>query len=136
MVKGLIGFLALIVFLVVTAPEKVRALCPSKTDSSCPETSPGASLNSINVPGIPTGGIDLISGTIVPNLINIFLFAVFVSSLVVLIVGGIMWVTSRGDKEGMAKAKGTVTYAIVGLVLGLGSFLILNVIGSLFGFNF
>lgn len=47
-----------------------------------------------------------------------------------------MWITGGGNKEGMAKAKATVTYAIVGLVLGLSSVIILKFIGNFFKFGF
>lgn len=96
---------------------------------------PSEWMSEIQVPGIPNGGIDLIGSTIVPNFINIILFTVFLCSLIMLIVGGVMWIMSGGDKEGMAKAKGTVTYAIIGMVLGVSSFLILNTIGGIFGIN-
>lgn len=71
--------------------------------------------------------------TALPNVINIMLFVAFVAALVFLIYGGIRWILSGGDKEGTAKAKGTVTSALIGLAIVLGSWLLLNVVLNLFG---
>lgn len=80
---------------------------------------------------LPYGGTGFLTDKVIPFVISVLLFAVIVASLIFLLVGGIKWITSGGDKEGTAKAKGTVTYAIVGLVLGLLSFLILNFVTGL-----
>lgn len=85
-------------------------------------------ISGIKIPGLPSGGIDFVGESAVPFVINMLLFILMTASLIMLIIGGISWITSRGEKEGMAKAKGTVTYAIIGLVLGLASFLILNTV--------
>lgn len=83
---------------------------------------------------LPTGGLnDFIIPALVPFIINLLLFIVFLTSLIFLIIGGIMWMTSGGEKEGLAKAKSSVTYAILGLALGLGSFLIISIIQNFFG---
>lgn len=67
--------------------------------------------------------------------INIVLFVAFVAALLWLIFGGIRWITSGGDKEGTAKAKGTVTSALIGLVIVLGAWILINVILQFFGLN-
>jgi hypothetical protein len=72
---------------------------------------------------------------VVPFLLWGAVFLVLLLSLIFLIIGGITWSVSGGNKEGMAKARATVTYALAGLVLGLASFLILAVIGNFFGVN-
>lgn len=84
----------------------------------------------------PTGlGLGFITYRLVPFLITAAIFLVLILALIFTIVGGIMWITSSGDKEATLKAKNTVTYALVGLALGLGSFVILNIIGQFFGVN-
>ena len=54
-------------------------------------------------------------------------------SLFFLIWGGISWILSGGDKHGVEQARARIMYAIVGLVLTLLSFLIINMIGYFFG---
>lgn len=103
-------------------------------------------LDQISVPGFPnqlngpgytgiSGGLEYIINNFIPFLVSLLIFLVIVLSLVFLIIGGIMWITSGGNKEGLAKAKSAVTYALVGLVLGLGSFIILRILGDFFGFD-
>ncbi len=84
-------------------------------------------------PNVTSKGILFFAYDAVPGVISIALFLLFILSLIFLIVGGIMWITSSGNKEGLAKAKATVTYALVGLALGLSSFLILNTILAFLG---
>ena len=77
-------------------------------------------------------GLDFFTKQLVPFLIWAGVFFTIILSLVFLLVGGIMWITSGGNKEGMAKAKATVTYALVGLVLGLSSVIILRFLENFF----
>lgn len=93
-------------------------------------------LPKIEVPGIPNGGIEYVEKNIVPFALYTLLFLVVIFSLIMLLVGGIMWISGKGEKEAMAKAKGTVSYALIGLVLGLSSFLILNTLGAILGIKF
>jgi len=45
--------------------------------------------------------------------------AVGVASVIVLIIGGIKYITSGGDANAISSAKNTVFYAIIGLVIAL-----------------
>lgn len=85
---------------------------------------PGASL-----------GLNFVTGNIIPFIISILLFLIIVASLVFVVVGGIMWITSAGEKEGLAKAKSTITWSLLGLILGICSFIIMGVLGKLLGAN-
>lgn len=51
---------------------------------------------------------------------------------VMFVIGGFLWLTSGGDEQRLAKAKGTLTWAIVGLILYLTSYVILSAIDILF----
>src|SRR5574340_472427 len=64
--------------------------------------------------------------------INALLFIAFVAALVFLIYGGIRWIVSGGDKENTAKAKATVTAALIGLAIVLAAWIIMRVITGLF----
>lgn len=52
---------------------------------------------------------------------------------IMLITGGIKYITSGGDPKATEGAKNTITYAIGGLVLILLSYLILVILGSITG---
>lgn len=64
----------------------------------------------------------------------VFIFAA-IAALLFLIWGGISWITSGGEKEKIEAARNKIVYAIIGLVVILSSYLIINTVGSLFGIN-
>ena len=72
-------------------------------------------------------------GGLVKTALNTVLFVAFVAALIFLIIGGIKWIMSGGDKEGANKAKETVTSALIGLVIVLGAYILINVILQFFG---
>lgn len=69
------------------------------------------------------------------NLVTIVFVMATLLAFAFLIFGGIRWILSGGDKEGTAKARGTITAAIIGLAIVFLSFVIMNVVGKVFGFD-
>ena len=63
---------------------------------------------------------------------NTLLFLVGALSTVMIIVGGIFYVISNGDSGKIARAKNTITYAVVGLVVAFVAFAIVNWVIKLF----
>ncbi len=61
---------------------------------------------------------------------NTVLYIVGVISVVMLIVGGVKYLVSGGDSKRVTDAKNTVLYAIIGLVIALLSFAIVNFVIS------
>lgn len=68
--------------------------------------------------------------TIVGNIIGTMLFIVGVLSVIMIIYGGIMYVISAGDSGKIGKAKNTIIYAVVGLVVSILSYSIVNFVIS------
>ena len=66
--------------------------------------------------------------TLVKQFVNIFLFAVGALSVIMLIWGGIRYTTSAGDSNKVKAAKNTVLYAIVGLVIAILAYAIVNMV--------
>lgn len=62
----------------------------------------------------------------------IFYIAVFLA-VVYLMFGGIRWITSRGDKQGVESARKHIISAVIGLAVVLGTFFILNLVFTLLG---
>ena len=63
---------------------------------------------------------------------NTILYGVGVVAVIVLIIGGIKYLISGGDSKKVTDAKNTILYAIIGLVIAVLSFAIVNfVIASL-----
>ena len=70
----------------------------------------------------------------VPTLVVRLLFIVAAALAVIyLILGGIRWITSRGDKVGVEAARKQIVAAIIGIVVVAGAFFILNVVFKLLG---
>ena len=69
---------------------------------------------------------------------NIIIAAMVISGLMVffyLIMGGIQYITSGGDKAQAEAARDRITYALIGLVIVVGSFAIIKLIESFFGLH-
>lgn len=65
---------------------------------------------------------------------NILLFLIGAVSVIMLIIGGIRYTLSGGDSSAVTSAKNTILYAIVGLVVAILAYAIVNfVIGSFIG---
>ena len=65
-------------------------------------------------------------------IINTLMFALGAISVVMIILGGIKYTTSMGDAKNVESAKNTIMYAVIGLVVAVLAFAIVNfVIGKL-----
>lgn len=63
---------------------------------------------------------------IMKNVINLLFFVIGVIAVIMIIVGGIRYSTSGGDSSQIQAAKNTVLYAVVGLVVAILAFAIVN----------
>lgn len=87
-----------------------------------------------NITGGAQSGADCAQGTNTPgqltpqirNITNILLLAIGIISVIMIIVGGIRYAVSGGDGEGTKAAKDTILFAVVGLVIALLSYAIVN----------
>ena len=57
---------------------------------------------------------------------NTILFAVGIISVIMLIYGGLRYIISGGDSKKVTDAKNTIMYAIIGLIVSILSFAIVN----------
>lgn len=65
-------------------------------------------------------------GGIFSTVVNILLFIVGVLSVIMLIIGGLRYVVSGGNQTAVTGAKNTILYAIVGLVVALIAYAVVN----------
>lgn len=69
-------------------------------------------------------------------IINVIIGVIGFVAVVVIILGGVQYTTSAGDPGKVKKAKDTILYGIVGLVIALLAFAIVNfVLGAIMGKN-
>lgn len=87
------------------------------------ETSTFSPLTGITIPNLLTGAISLV------------LIVVFVTFFFILVIGGLRWITSAGDDKKLAAAKAQITHALIGLVIILSVWAILNLIQTLFSID-
>ncbi len=85
----------------------------------------------------PTGEFANLSGVKVENIISAAIsFALIAAAIVfflMLIIGGIRWMMSGGDKAQTESARNQVTAALVGLVIVFAAWAIANLLASFFG---
>jgi amino acid transporter len=124
-IKKYLGILAVASFLIIAAmPVSVSA-------------QPAQGFNNSNP--LPSGGfftqlLGCSANTSSPALCLLrsalsFLLAVaFIIAVIFLVIGGYRYVTSQGNEDSIEKAKGTITSAIIGIVLIVTAYFILNFI--------
>lgn len=66
------------------------------------------------------------AATIMKNVINTLLFVLGMIAVLMIVIGGIRYTTSAGDSGATKAAKDTVLYSVVGLVIAILSFTIVN----------
>ncbi|MBQ3326036.1 hypothetical protein IJG79_02750 [Candidatus Saccharibacteria bacterium] len=67
------------------------------------------------------------------TIINVVLGLIGFVAVVVIILGGVTYITSSGDTAKVTKAKNTILYGVIGLVIALLAFAIVNfVLSSIF----
>jgi len=89
----------------------------------------------INPPsGIPSGGLSNLRG-ILANALLLFIIAGAFLLVIYIVWAGIQWITSGGDKAKLTAARQKLTWAIIGFVVVLSSFFIMDTIGFFFKVN-
>lgn len=71
----------------------------------------------------------------VPSLIGLGLVIGVIIFTFIMLIGGIQWIVSGGDKAAVESASGKVTNAIVGLLILFALFAILKLLETFFGIN-
>ncbi len=85
--------------------------------------------------GVPGGGANTLE-TIISVGMQIFLIVVILASLGYLIWAGIRWIQSNGDPQRVDEARKQIIFAVLGLIVALLAFAIINILGGIFGIKF
>ena len=64
------------------------------------------------------------------NIVNILLYVAAAASVITIIVGGIIMVTSSGNPDRIKTARDAILYAVIGLVIALSAFAIVTYVLS------
>ena len=77
-------------------------------------------------------GKDQVNG-IIKTIVEVLLMAVGAISIIMIVIGGILFALSSGDAQKAAKARSTILYAVVGLIVSIFASAIVNFVFD--GFN-
>ena len=82
------------------------------------------------------GGVNAVGGSDAANtislgdriktIVNVMLYVLGAIAVIMIVIGGIRYTTSNGDSSGITGAKNTILYAIVGLVVAILAYAIVN----------
>ncbi len=68
------------------------------------------------------------------TIVNVLLILAAIIAAIFLVIGGVRYITSSGDEEAADKAKNTILYAVIGLiVIGLSAAIVNFVVGAIQG---
>ncbi len=85
-------------------------------------------------------GIDSIGGSEnqptleqgIKDVVNVLLFVLGAIAVIMIIIGGIRYTTSNGDSSAITGAKNTILYSVVGLVVAILAYAIVNFVVDAF----
>ena len=62
----------------------------------------------------------------IKTVVNLILFILGIIAVIMIIIGGLRYTTSNGDAGGIKTAKDTILYAVIGLIVAILAFAIVN----------
>lgn len=68
--------------------------------------------------------ITVASNTTIADIMNVVYFIAGIVAVLVIVVAGFIFITSRGDQNNIARAKNAILYAVIGLVVIMMAFVI------------
>lgn len=74
-------------------------------------------------------------GGIFQTITNVLLFIIGAISVIMLIIGGIRYVVSGGDQAAVTSAKNTILYAVVGIIVAILAYALVNFVITSFTAN-
>ena len=70
--------------------------------------------------------------TTAKNIINVLFWTIGIAAVIVIIYSGILYIISAGNSNTVQKAKTTLTYAVVGLIVAILSYAIVSFVVNIF----
>jgi len=101
-----------------TAKDNIKEICKNNPNNS-------AVCEDLNDPN-PEGRMT----STTQNIINLLLFVAGTIAIIVIVVSAIQFSASHGDSNAASKARQNLTYAVVGLVIAISAFAIVNFVLS------
>lgn len=89
--------------------------------------------------GVCVGGVDNDVATLqgleclIANIFVVFITIIGLAGFVMFLLGSFKWLLAGSDSKNIQSARSTFTYAVLGLVLALSAFIIINLIADFTG---
>jgi hypothetical protein len=115
-----------------TAPTSTTTIYTATTSS--PTYTPITGQN-VNVPIVPPKGFATDIGNVINFVLRIIMVIAVLLVFFYLVLGGIEWITSGGEKGKTEAARNKIVAAVVGLLILAGSFAILTLVIRFLGFS-
>lgn len=85
-------------------------------------------------PTVDMGGTAV--GNFVSAIVGGIIILAFIMSLLYLLTGGFMWITSAGDKTNLENARNKIIHAIIGFIVIAAIWAIMTLVGQFVGLDF
>lgn len=72
---------------------------------------------------------------LIANVFTVIITIIGLAGFVMFVIAGITWMVSGGDTNKVSNARNSMTYAVVGMVVALSAFIVLNLIASFTGIS-
>ncbi len=82
-------------------------------------------------------GVATIQGIecLVANVFIVFITIIGLAGFVMFIIASFRWMTSGGNTKGVETARNTFTFVVIGIVVALSAYIIINLIAAFTGIN-
>lgn len=106
-----------------------RFIAQKQIEDVIGQISPPAEVGNI---GVGAAGLS----NFLSKIIELIFVAATIIFVFMVIITGVQWILSGGDKESVASARRRLTWAVIGIIFLALAFVILRVIGQITGFEF
>ena len=72
---------------------------------------------------------------LIANVFSVIITIIGLAGFVMLIIGSFRWMLSGSNSKGIESARQTMTYAVIGLVVALSAFILVNLLAEFTGIN-
>lgn len=105
----------------IAATAGLAFVAPVPTVGAAPEDDIHAGVQAIG--GNDAGGT---LATQIEDIVNLMLYILGAIAVVMIVIGGIRYATSNGESSQISSAKNTILYAVIGLVVAVMAYAIVN----------
>jgi hypothetical protein len=77
------------------------------------------------------GNLNQVFGSVISKALTL----VGILAVIMIVVGGYKYLMAGSDKDGASKARNTLTYVFLGLVLAVSAWMIISLVGRFLGVN-